>query len=373
MKVLFFLFHGFSEASGITKKVLGQVKGLRDNNVQVDLGYYDILDDGERCWVIGEKSVVSLGKGIIGKLRKRIDFRSLSKYIVDQKYQLIYIRSFHNANPFTISFVKSLRKLGTKILLEIPTYPYDLEYQGWKDQIPLLMDKIFRKRLVRYVDAIVTFSDDSYIFGKKTIQISNGIDFDVIPLYRQIGRRNDEVHLIIVAEIHYWHGVDRIIEAIAAYNSSPHDVKFFLHIVGDYFSEREKREIEGPINGYRLQEFVFRYGALYGDDLNAVFDKCDFAIGSLGRHRTGISSMRSLKNREYAARGIPFAYAESDPDFDNSSYVIRFTPDESNLNLDLIISYLDSSRKEPKDIRDSIIHLSWTNQMKVILQAIDKL
>lgn len=373
MKVLFFLFHGFSDTSGITKKVLGQVKGLRNNSVDVDLGYYDILDDGRRCWVIGEKPVVSLGKGVIGKLRKRIDFRSLSKYIVEQKYQLIYIRSFHNANPFTISFVKSLRKLGAKILLEIPTYPYDLEYQGWKDQIPLLIDQIFRKRLVRYVDTIVTFSDDNYIFEKKTIQISNGIDFDVVNLHQKVVKRHDEVHLIVVAEIHYWHGIDRIIEAIAAYNSSSHDTKFFLHIVGDYFSDREKREIEGPINEYHLNEFIVRYGSLYGEDLNAVFNKCDFAIGSLGRHRTGISRMRSLKNREYAARGIAFAYAESDPDFDNSPYVIRFTPDESKLNLEPIISYLESSRKEPEEIRDSIRHLSWTNQMKVVLQALNEL
>ncbi len=33
-------------------------------------------------------------------------------------------------------------------------------------------------------------------------------------------------------------------------------------------------------------------------------------IASLGRHRNGITRIKTLKNREYAARGIPFVYSE---------------------------------------------------------------
>ncbi|MEG2480028.1 MAG: hypothetical protein RSA50_07120, partial [Mucinivorans sp.] len=43
------------------------------------------------------------------------------------------------------------------------------------------------------------------------------------------------------------------------------------------------------------------------DDL---FEQADIAIGSLARHRSGITTIKTLKNREYAARGIPFIYSE---------------------------------------------------------------
>lgn len=373
MRVLFLLFHGFSDVSGITKKVLGQVKGLCDNNAEVDLAYYAIDDNGIRSWVVADKPVVTLGKGVIGKIRKRIDFSALAQYINQQKYELIYIRSFHNANPFTITFLKKIHKNSAKILLEIPTYPYDQEYTSWWEKLTLSIDKLFRKQLVKNVDAIVTFSEDKYIFGKKTIQISNGIDFSKIPLHTRQHQINDEIHLIVVAEIHYWHGIDRIIEALTAYYSKSPDQRIYLHIVGDYFGERERYEIEELIAKYNLDQYIIRYGALYGAELDAVFNNCDFAIGSLGRHRTGIERMRSLKNREYAARGMSFAYAESDPDFDTMPYVVRVSPDEQRIDLSPVIAYIRSTTIDPLYIRNSIQHLSWTNQMKTLLEAVSEL
>ena len=47
-----------------------------------------------------------------------------------------------------------------------------------------------------------------------------------------------------------------------------------------------------------------------GEELNELFNRADFAIGSLGRHRSGIYNIKTLKNREYAARGLAFMYSE---------------------------------------------------------------
>lgn len=45
------------------------------------------------------------------------------------------------------------------------------------------MDQLFRNRLYKQMDAMVTFSDAKEIFGQRTINISNGVDFDSIPLH----------------------------------------------------------------------------------------------------------------------------------------------------------------------------------------------
>lgn len=63
--------------------------------------------------------------------------------------ELIYVRSFHNANPFTIRLFSKLRKAGIKIAMEIPTYPYDSEYTGFPltTRLGIQVDKVFRKTL----------------------------------------------------------------------------------------------------------------------------------------------------------------------------------------------------------------------------------
>ena len=54
-------------------------------------------------------------------------------------------------------------------------------------------------------------------------------------------------------------------------------------------------------------------------------------IGSLARHRSGIDKIKTLKNREYAARGIPFVYSETDDDFEHQPYILKAAPDDSPL------------------------------------------
>ena len=62
------------------------------------------------------------------KILKRTEFGSIVDYAIKTKIEFVYIRSNHNANPFTIQMVKRMKKAGMKIVMEIPTYPYDQEY-----------------------------------------------------------------------------------------------------------------------------------------------------------------------------------------------------------------------------------------------------
>jgi len=108
-----------------------------------------------------------------------------------------------------------LQKDGVKAVMEIPTYPYDSEYkaQGMSKQI--FQDKLFRNRLARELDAIVTFSDYPRIFGQRTIRISNGIDFEHVSMKTTVNDTSQTLNLIGVAEIHRWHGFDRLVKGLA--------------------------------------------------------------------------------------------------------------------------------------------------------------
>ena len=103
-----------------------------------------------------------------------------------------------------------------------------------------------------------------------------------------------------------------------------------------------------------------------------LFEQCDFGIGSLGRHRSGITHIKTLKNREYAARGIPFVYSEIDDDFENMPYIMKIPADESIVNITTILSFYNQLHATPQTIRNSIQSLSWNNQMKKVIDAIIK-
>lgn len=217
MKALFLIFHGFDEANGISKKIRYQVKALKDCGLDVRTCYYEVSSDGNRRWMADNEILTDFGSGISAKIRKRFDFSFIANYVSQEKIALVYIRSFHNANPFTIHMVKQLKHAGAKVVMEIPTYPYDQEYVTRFMKLELGVDRCFRHSLVKKMDGVITFSDAREIFGKQTIRISNGIDFDAVPVKQHINDTSSELHLIGVAEVHYWHGFDRIISGLAEY------------------------------------------------------------------------------------------------------------------------------------------------------------
>ena len=378
MKILFLVYHGFSEVSGISKKIHYQVKGLRENGYEVHLCYYDFDANGHRCRYVDDKIIKDYGTGALAGLRQRIDFNCIYGYCKDNGIQFAYARCFQNASPFLIRFFKKLKKLGIKAVTEIPTYPYDQEFVGFPfmTRMNLKVDQLFRRSLYKQMNAIVTFSDAYTIFGQRTIRISNGVDMDSIPLHTFQPSEDGSIHLIGVAEVHYWHGFDRLIAGLGEYyknTPNPHDIYF--HIVGGVWKSEMYDSIHAPgfselMDKYGIRNRVIFHDQLFGEELNKVFNQSCFAIGSLARHRSGITYIKTLKNREYATRGIPFIYSEIDSDFEDKPYIVKAKPDESPIDIQEILDFLENHHFEPSEIRKTVENLSWKIQMKRVVDEI---
>ena len=368
MKILFLIFHGFDPNNGISKKISYQLDAFRANGHEAHLCYMD--ENGSKRRIVDETVIADYGNGRRGKILKRTEFGSIIDYAVKNQINFVYIRSNHNANPFTIHMVRRMKKAGMKVVMEIPTYPYDQEYFYKKMWRQLIQDKIFRNMFAKQLDAIVTFTEEDSIFGKQTIKISNGIDFDSVRIKKESHHPANELHLIGVAEIHRWHGFDRVIKGLAEYYSKPKDIIVYFHIVGYFFSFVEEEEITQIIKENHLEPYVILHGKKHGKELDEIFDQCDFGIGSLGRHRVGIVHIKTLKNREYAAKGIPFVYSETDTDFDNKPYVLKMPADETTINIEKIIEFYKKQTETPMQIRNSIEDLSWKNQMKRVIDSV---
>lgn len=372
MKVIYLVFHGFAPYNGISKKIGCQMKAFGEIGIDAELCYLDLNDSGESRRIINDKVLGDYGKGFLSKIKKRICYSGLYKYITDAGADFLYIRSYHNANPFLIGFVRKLKASGIKTVMEIPTYPYDDEYRNLPagDRIRLLFDKIYRFKLAKYLYRIVTYSDDNEIFGVKTILISNGIDFSSIKVKDKRVSDPDNLYLIGVAEIHFWHGFDRVIAGMAEYYSKPHKINVFFNIVG-YGADDEMNKLKNMVSENNLSRYVNFAGSQTGEVLDKSFDKADLGIASLGRHRSGISKMKSLKNREYAAHGIPFVYSEFDDDFDDKPYVMKIPANETPVSIECLIAFYSGHDFVPQAIRDSIYPgLSWKVQMQKVVDAV---
>ncbi len=377
MNILYLTYHGLSEHSGISKKMIAQVEGLRQNGHDVHFCTYIIDEQGQRKRMVNDTCIENYGTGTWAKIKKRFCYGSIVRYAKEHHIKFVYIRSFNNANPMTVGLVRNLKKAGMKVVMEIPTYPYDKEFKGapCRIKLNLYIDKLFRRQLAGQVDRIVTFSDVKEIFGQKTINISNGIDFSCIPIQQKTKHPPHEVHLLGVAEVHYWHGYDRVIAGLGEYYKQNPKTKVYFHIVGGVAHSEMYKSDRSPgfktiMDKYGIDEYVKFYGALFGDKLDELFNQADFAIGSLGRHRTGIDKIKTLKNREYAARGIPFIYSETDEDFEHMPYILKAPADESPIDINHLLDFYLNNHFDANEIRNSIKHLSWKEQMKKVLEEI---
>jgi glycosyltransferase involved in cell wall biosynthesis len=380
MRILFLVYHGFSPHSGISKKIHYQVKGLQQNDHDVRLCYYDFAANGHSCRFVDDQIIKDYGKGKWAGLRQRMDYGCILDYCLREKIEMVYARCFMNANPILVRFFQQLKRAGIKAVTEIPTYPYDQEFSDnsdWDMKISLWMDRHYRRKLYRQQEAVVTFSDAKEIFGQRTIRISNGVDFDSIPLYQPsaVSRQPSPLHLIGVAEVHFWHGFDRLVAGIGEYykNGGKRDV--FFHIVGGVHPDYMRDLPQAPgfqtlIDKYGIADRIIFHGTLFGSELDDVFNQCQFAIGSLARHRSGITVIKTLKNREYATRGIPFIYSEQDSDFDRQPYVLKAPADESPIVIQQIIDFADHFTMKPEAIRQTVEHLTWKIQMQKVVDAI---
>ncbi len=426
MKVLFLTYHGFDPGSGISKKMLAQVKGLRQNGHEVHVCSYSVAPDGSRCRYVDDVVIKNYGRGALATVRQRVDLDCVYRYCTDNGIEVVYVRHFMNASPSLVRLFHRLRRAGIKSVMEIPTYPYDQEFHGFplSQRLRLFVDRLFRHSLARQMEGIVTFSEAQTIFGQRTIRISNGVDLDVIPLNPQLADATRRVptssdhstlnsqpstlnsqhstlnsqhstlnsqhstlnsqpstlNLIGVAEVHVWHGYDRLLRGLGEYYATGDvPVRVVFHIVGNVWPSEMDGIGSGTGYGFRaiieeygLQDKVVFHGQLFGQQLDEVFAQCQFAVGSLGRHRSGITSIKTLKNREYASRGLPFIYSEQDSDFDHQPYVLKAPADESPINIRAIVGFMQRFAMAPADIRRTVEHLSWKRQMQLVIECLTR-
>ena len=375
MKALFMTFQYILPCDGISKKIVAQNKALKCNGLDVELACFDRDESGRLIYKIDDRTIETYGKCIAAKIKKRCLFGKLAKYISDNDIRFVYVRYIHFANPFFVDLFRRLRKNGTVIFLELPTYPYDSEYKNLslRSFVSVYTERLCRRWLAKYVDRIVTFSSHDQIWNHPTVRISNGVDMDEIPVRSAPPKNPAALNLLGVAGLMFWHGFDRLIEGLREYYRTLQPVKVVFNIVGGKPDSEIVRELKDKVRRYGLQEFVIFHGEMSGSALDDLFDRNDVAVGCLGCHRKNIVHVKALKNIEYAARGIPFIYSESNEDFDFKEYVLKIPANESPVDIAFLVAFSKNMNMFPEEIRTSVNRLTWNEQMSKVVKVLNQI
>lgn len=373
MKCLYYTQTNIEKESGVSKKILYQVKAFNflNNDCELCYKYKDSFSVIKKLYF----SNIILDKynnNFCGKIKNIYRYKKILEYIKKENFNLIYIRYYKDSNPFFINFLKKIKKHNIKIVLEIPTYPYDNELKEKKLLLRMFyfFERKYRLKMKKYVDRIVTFSNDNEIFGIKTIKIDNGIDLNEICMIED-KKNDDEINFIIVAQIAFWHGIDRFILSMAEYYKTHQKERIKFHIVGN--GEKDTIELlKKLVMENNLENYVIFYGYKSGKELEKIYNKVNIAVGCLGNHRKGISYIQPLKNREYCAKGLPMIFSEKDPGFLNCEFVYKVSEDDKTFDILKIIEWYKNLKISSKEIRKYSERFIWSKQIKKVMDEINE-
>lgn len=350
------------KSDGISKKILNQYKALNKSGYTCDL----LQIKKEEILLNGLKR---------GDCKKRIwihlnVFKNILKNINIQEYDYIYIR-YPGSSPFFIKFLEKIKKYSNKIkiLIEIPTYPYEGERKSIKGFLFRLIDCNYRRFLKKNVDYIVTFSEDKEIFDIKTLKISNGVNLDEIKIKSNC-KNSSKIIFTSVSHCRPWHGIDRFLLSLDKYGNLLEKKEIEFNIVGvGQETQKLKKIVE---NSEYLKNIVIFNGFKTENELDKIYDKTTIALGSLGRHRSNINIIKTLKNREYAAKGLPMIFSEIDLDFENVNFVYKISANEDLIDIKKIIEWYNNLEVTSEEIRKYSEKFSWKIQMGIVIKKIEE-
>ena len=374
-KLLYVVRYRLDKPFNLKAKFDGQIRSFENLGFDV---YYLAFDEKHFYLINGGKKTV-IGNthfGIPGYFHTLCyqDLYTLARKLVRKiAFDCVYWRSAPHL-PASLALAREIKKRGARFIYEYPTYPANTEksMNGLRALYSAYSSSL-RKKVDNLADGFVLIGEDAggVYNGKTAVNISNGINLEVIPA-RNPKPDPDAIHILALASMSYWHGYDRLIRSLAAYNG---DQNVMIHMVGgnDGGSIPEWKALTQELG---LQDKVIFHGSKSGDALSEMFDLCDIGINSLGMYRKGFAVTSELKAREYAARGLPFVCSVDDPALDHAEEPLwmRVSNDDSIPDMGSIVEFALKMRTDERSVEKLRAYageyLTWESQYRQVFEKI---
>jgi glycosyltransferase involved in cell wall biosynthesis len=311
--LLYIALYDQETAPGVHRKVQGFVEGA------IEIGY------SSESFIISPDGV----KSYLAYLYK----------LLFAQQSIVVVRYLNRLGIFYLIAGLVLKYRGKKLYIDVPTPIVNLFHEirlreqkrlvDWLDLVLICLQAslpfLSATKIIQYA------SEGRYFyFGARSriIKIGNGINVNSIPARKKSPLwPANELNLIAVGTIAYWHGLDRLIKAINIIQDH-HNTGYSINlkIVGDGPGRDKLEDLSAELG---LTDNIRFLGMLHGDELFREYENIHLGVGSLGWFRSGVEEASPLKTREYLAVGMPTISATLDPDFDvQSDFYLMVSNDE---------------------------------------------
>lgn len=318
-----FISQDLSHAGGINDKIFKQIEEFQRNGLNMT------------PHINPKRNKLHLFINIVPLFSKQyFDTRKIKW----KNYDFAYIRKGAIFDKSFVKMVKQAKKENPniKLIVEIPTYPYINEFQGFLKWIVQSKERIWVPKLSQYIDKCVTYSDDASIYGIPSINISNAYGFHNEP--HIINKNEDTINLIGIASLCFYHGYDRLINGMIDYYCENKDkTKVCFTLVGDGPVLDDYKKLVKKAN---MEAYIKLVGRKNLSELDEYYSQADIGIDSLARHRSGVSYNSSLKGKEYLAKGLPIVSGvRTDLDNAHIPFYYRISADESPVDVKGVVKW----------------------------------
>ena len=348
-------------AQGIHRKIQAQVKSMKK---EFGAAYYTGWSY-PKAFLFSGSDVVETEPAVTKKDYIEVLIRWIQKYEVTRTY----IR-YAGADKWFIDLLKYQDMYGIKAVLEITSYPYDVEAA---EGIARLENLCFDREINRYISRIATYSSHREIWGLPCFNLVNGIDIEEHPI--SVRKREDKkIVLIAVSTMQYWQGYERILYGMHLYYQTGGKYDFKIKFVGD---GPEKKYYEELTAKYKLQlhvEFVGRIEVFEKEKLDYQYALSDIGIGTLGLYKAlGVQEGSPIKGSEYCARGIPFICGYRDLRFPSDwEFMLNVSNDDEPIDMNCVIDFYEDivSKNDYKQLMRNYAekYLTWDKIMKPVVE-----
>lgn len=282
-------------------------------------------------------------------------YKIIFEFIKIMNPEILYVRKQYLLNMFVTDFYKLVKENlpKTKMVLEVPTFPYDNELKGTANEKFIEIDEHYRNCLHEIFDFSTNFNDLDEVLGIKSLKMINGVDIDTVRLKKANKKTEKCVNLVTATSMCYWNGFERLLAGLRDYYGNDYaenGYKVYFHIAG-----------EGPELGfykslmaeYNIRDYVKFYGELKGDALNELYDIADFGVLVLGVYKLNNDLASGIRMSEFCAKGLPVIYAgQLLPLFSGLPYLLEFSNDSSVIDVNKIVDHYEKLRKFPEYSRE---------------------
>lgn len=375
MNKLFFWTNYYIERNdiGTTIKIKNEIQALRQMGYAVTYTAYVsngvvIFDNSDKI-VAFEKYKFSNSK--LRSLTRKDNLISISRnYLRSNVFNFFLLR----INYFSKSYMKMLKEMkaqGASVMMESLSYFPGISYSFFKaPKLYAVANSLKRnqKQLINYIDLMLTEGYIDHYYGIPCIEFGMGVNVENFKPHCYCGDI-DALNMIMVGCTSVYHGTDRILASLKDYLDDPSvNSKVYLHLVGDVL-KNDKVYIK--VN--RLENHVIQYGRQFGTNLEAIYDKCNVALGPLSQHRMQKKDT-GLKTKEYFAKGIPYVYSGDEPCIQNGyQYIYEISNDESLINIRDVWNFYNGIRNANivTEMRATAVEIfDWRNQFKKVFNKL---